>query len=127
MEYVMTKFYVGVAAVAMIFMAGQAVAYEPLPDGTTTEERASTAQLNAEQAARAEAEIAAYRMSVDQAAREEAKDQQIFTDETAAYEAEKQRVAAMSAAERMAWEADVAACKGGDTSRCAPQPNMKPR
>lgn len=122
----MTRFYIHAAAFATLVMAGQAAAFQPLPDGTTTEERAHTAQLNAEQAARAEAEIAAYRLSVDQAAREEAKDQQIFADETAAYEAEKQRIAAMSAAERMAWEADVAACKAGDTSRCAPSP-QKPR
>ncbi len=118
----MTRIYICAAAVATMVMAGPSIAFEPLPDGTTTEERAHTAQLNAEQAARAEAEIAAYRMSVDQAARAEAHDQQVFTDETAAYEAEKQRIASQAAAERMAWEADVAACKAGDANRCAPSP-----
>ena len=48
------------------------------------------------------------------AAQQVAHDQAEFTEETAVYEAEKARVAAMSAEERMAWEADVAACKAGD-------------
>lgn len=122
----MTKFYMCAAVFATMLIASQAVAFEPLPDGTTTEERANTARLNSEQTAQAEAETAAYRMSVDQAAREEAKDQQIFTEETAAYEAEKQRIASQAAAERIAWEADVAACKAGDATRCAPS-SQKPR
>lgn len=118
----MTRFYVRAAAIATLLLAGQAVADEPLPDGTTTEERAHTAQLNAEQTARAEAETAAYQIRVDQAARVEAKNKQLYADETAAYEAEKRRVAELAATEHMAWEADVAACKAGDTSRCAPSP-----
>jgi hypothetical protein len=115
----MTRFYMRAAAMATLLGAGQVFAYEPLADGTTTEERANTARLNAEQAARAEAEIAAYRLSIDQTAREVAKEQQLFIDKTEAYESEKQRVSDQSAAERMAWEADVIACRSGDTTRCA--------
>lgn len=91
-----------------------------LPDGTTAEERANTARLNAEQAARARSENVIYAQEVSAAQQQVAHDRQVFAEETAAYEAEKARVAAMSAAERMKWEADVAACKAGDTTRCAP-------
>ena len=56
-----------------------------------------------------------------------AHDQQVYTDETAAYEAEKARVAAMSAEERIQWEADAAACKAGDTTRCAPPAPVPPQ
>ena len=93
---------------------------KPLTDGTTPQERANTARLNAEQAARAKAENVAYDQQVQAVAREDAAAQAAYAEETAAYEAEKARVAAMSAEERMKWEADVAACKAGDTSRCAP-------
>lgn len=96
-----------------------AAAQNKLPDGTTAEERANTARLNAEQAARARAENVTYEQEVSAAAQQVAHDQAEFAEETAAYEAEKARVAAMSAEERMRWEADVAACKAGDTSRCA--------
>ncbi len=89
------------------------------PDGTTAEERANTARLNAEQAARARAEIVTYEQEVSAVAQQVAHDQAEFAEETAAYEAEKARVAAMSAEERMKWEADVAACKAGDATRCA--------
>jgi len=92
---------------------------KPLPDGTTPEERANTARLNAEQTASAKAENIAYDQQVQAVAREDAAAQAAYAEETAAYEAEKARVAAMSAEERMKWEADVAACKAGDTSRCA--------
>jgi hypothetical protein len=89
------------------------------PDGTTAEERANTARLNAEQASRARAEIVTYEQEVSAVAQQVAHDQAEFAEETAAYEAEKARVAAMSAEERMKWEADVAACKAGDATRCA--------
>lgn len=107
------------AASALALIAGSAHAFEPLPDGTTTEERANTARLNAEQKARADAETAAYQQQVAAVAQAEASSQAVFAEETAAYEAEKARVAAMSAEERIKWEADVAACKAGDTTRCA--------
>lgn len=96
------------------------------PDGTTLEERANTARLNAEQAARAKAENTAYEQQVAAAAQEEAAAQAAYADETAAYEAEKARVAAEAAAQRQKWEADVAACKAGDTTRCA-QPATPPK
>lgn len=89
------------------------------PDGTTPEERANTARLNAEQAASAKAEIEAYQAAVAAAEQQQAAAQAKYAEETAAYEAEKARLAAMSAEERMRWEADVAACKAGDKSRCA--------
>lgn len=96
------------------------------PDGTTPEERSSTARLNAEQAARARRDNVTYEQEVSAAQQQVAHDQTVFAEETAAYEAEKARVAAMSAEERMKWEADAAACKGGDLTRCAkpaaPQP-----
>lgn len=114
------------AAGALALVAGtQAMAFDPLPDGTTTEERANTARLNAEQRARAEAEKAAYEQQLAAIAQQEAKSQAEFAQETAAYEAEKARVAAMSAEERIQWEADVA-CKAGDTTRCAP-PAVPPK
>ncbi len=97
-----------------------------LPDGTTTAERSNTARLNAEQAARARAETTTYEQEVSAAAQQVAHDQSEFTEETAVYEAEKARVAAMSAEERMAWEADVEACKAGDATRCA-APATPPR
>src|SRR3546814_7931038 len=92
---------------------------KPRPDGTPPWERAHTARLNAGQAASAKAENIAYDQQVQAGAREDAAAQASYSEETAAYEAEKARVAAMSAEERMKWEADVAACKAGDTSRCA--------
>lgn len=111
----------------LALLAGtQVAAFEPLPDGTTAEERANTARLNADQRAKAEAEQAAYDARVAAAAQQVASSQAQFAEETAVYEAEKARVAAMSAEERMQWEADVAACKGGDISRCA-QPVTPPQ
>ena len=96
------------------------------PHGTTPEERANTARLNAEQAARARSEKIAYEQQVQAAAQEEADARASYAEETAAYEAEKARVAAMSAEERIRfearkkqWEADVAACKAGHSDRCA--------
>ena len=82
------------AASALALIAGSAHAFEPLPDGTTTEERANTARLNAEQKARADAETAAYQQQVAAVAQAEASSQAVFAEETAAYEAEKARVAA---------------------------------
>ena len=103
------------------------VAEETAPDGTTPEERANTARLNAEQAARASTDNTIYTQEVSAAQQQIAHDQQVYAEETAAYEAEKARVAAMSAEERMKWEADVAACKAGDTTRCAPQAPVPPK
>lgn len=101
-------------------------ANKKLPDGTTPEERSSTARLNAEQASRARQDNVTYDQEVSAAQQQVAHDQAEFAEETAAYEAEKARVAAMSAEERMKWEADAAACKAGDLTRCAkpvpPQP-----
>lgn len=119
------------ATAAMALLAGaQAAAMQKLPDGTTAEERANTARLNAEQQAKAKAETDAYDADVAAKAQAEAaaqatyaQEQASFAEQTAAYEAEKARLATMSAEERVKWEADVAACKAGDTSRCAhPQP-----
>ena len=126
------------ASIALALLAaGQAAAQQTpdappatakkLPDGTTAEERSNTARLNAEQAARARTDNSIYTQEVSAAAQQVAHDQQVFVDETAAYEAEKARVAAMSAEERMKWEADVAACKAGDTTRCAPPVKAPPR
>lgn len=92
---------------------------QKLPDGTTSEERANTARLNAAQASQAKAETTTYEQEVSAAKQQVAHDQTVFAEETAAYEAEKARVAAMSAEERLKWEADAAACKAGDTTRCA--------
>jgi hypothetical protein len=96
------------------------------PDGTTPEERANTSRLNAEQASRAKAENVAYDQQVAAAAQQEAEAQAAYAEETAAYEAEKARVAAEAAEQRLKWEADVAACKAGDTTRCA-QPAVPPQ
>lgn len=122
----MTKTFF-MAATALALIAVPAHAFERLPDGTTSEERANTARLNAEQKARADAETSAYQQQLANIAQQEASAQASFAEETAAYEAEKARLATMSAEERMKWEADVAACKAGDTTRCAnsatlPQP-----
>lgn len=108
-------------------LAEAPVAAKKLPDGTTAEERANTARLNAEQASRAKAETTTYQQEVSAAAQQVAHDQNEFAEETAVYEAEKARLAAMSAEERIKWEADVAACKAGDTTRCAPPAAMPPR
>lgn len=106
-----------------------------LPDGTTPDERSNTARLNAEQAARARADNISYQQEVSAVEQQIAADQAKFIDETAAYEAEKARVAELSADERIkyeadlaAWHADVEACKAGETSRCAkPRPTLPPR
>jgi len=97
------------------------------PDGTTPEERSNTARLNAEQASRARQDNVTYQQEVSAAQQQFAHDQTVFAEETAAYEAEKARVAAMSAEERMKWEADAAACKGGDLTRCAKPVPPQPR
>ena len=111
----------------MLLSGTQVMAYDPLPDGTTSDERANTARLNAEQRARAEAENAAYQQRLAAIAQEKAEADADFAQKTAAYEAEKARIAAMAAEERIQWEEDVAACKAGDATRCAepatpPQP-----
>ncbi len=131
----MSRTILAAAAFALV-ASGQAMAFQTSgaaptaqaasKDGTTAEERANTARLNAEQAARAKADNTTYAQEVSAAQQQVAHDQQVFTDETAAYEAEKARVAAMSAEERMKWEADVAACKAGDKTRCA-APATPPR
>lgn len=139
----MTRMILAATTALALFGAGQAAAVQApaetpaavdpasatakkLPDGTTPEERANTARLNAEQASRAKAETVTYQQEVSAAAQQVAHDQTEFAEETAVYEAEKARVAAMSAEERMKWEADVAACKAGDTTRCA-KPVVPPR
>jgi hypothetical protein len=132
----MTRTILAAAAFALV-ASGQAMAFQtptdattaqkPAKDGTTPEERANTARLNAEQAARAKADNTTYAQEVSAAQQQVAHDQQVFSEETAAYEAEKARVAAMSAEERMKWEADVAACKAGDTTRCAVPTPPPPR
>lgn len=107
-------------ATMALLAAGPAAAFQKLPDGTTQQERENTARLNAEQQAKAKADNDAYNAQVNAAAQQQAAAQATFTEETAAYEAEKARVAALSAEERIKWEADVAACKAGDKTRCAP-------
>lgn len=116
----MTRMILTAAAAFALLGGGQVAAMQKLPDGTTAEERANTARLNAEQQVKAKAEQEAYQAQVAAAAQQEAAAQATFAEETAAYEAEKARVAAMGAEERQQWEADVAACKAGDTTRCAP-------
>lgn len=137
----MSRMILAAATALALFGTGQAAALQApaatpatppaaetkLPDGTTAEERSNTARLNAEQAARAKAEITTYEQEVSAVAQQVAHDQAEFAEETAAYEAEKARVAAMSAEERMKWEADVAACKAGDTTRCAKPVAPQPR
>ena len=125
----MTRNLMAATAALALLASGQAVAFQtpadtaaeakPMKDGTTAEERANTARLNAEQAARAKADNTTYAQEVSAAQQQVAHDQQVFSEETAVYEAEKARVAAMSAEERMKWEADAAACKAGDMTRCA--------
>ena len=116
------------AAGALMLLAGtQAMAYDPAPDSKTSEERANTARLNAEQRAKAEAENAAYQQQLAAVAQEKAAAEADFAQKTAVYEAEKARIAAMAAEERIQWEADAAACKAGDVTHCAapatpPQP-----
>lgn len=132
----MTRKFMAATAAFALLASGQAAAFQtptdatpaakPANDGTTPEERANTARLNAEQASRAKAENTTYQQEVSAAQQQVAHDQTVFTEETAAYEAEKARIAAMSAEERMKWEADVAACKAGDTTRCA-APAAPPR
>ena len=115
----MTRMIFAAAGAVALFAGAQAAAFEPLPDGTTTEERSNTARLNAEQRARGEAEKAAYEQQLATIAQQDANAQAEFAQETEVYEAEKARVAAMSAEERVKWEGDVAACKAGDLTRCA--------
>src|SRR3546814_17572470 len=80
---------------------------KPMPDGTLPEERANTARLNAEQAARAKAENIAYDQQVQAVAREDAAAQAAFAEETAVYEAEKARAAAMRSEERSVGQESV--------------------
>ena len=132
----MTRNLMAATAALALLASGQAAAFQtpadtataakPMKDGTTAEERANTARLNAEQAARAQTDNTVYAQEVSAAQQQVAHDQQVFSEETAVYEAEKARVAAMSAEERMKWEADAAACKAGDTTRCAAS-TMPPR
>lgn len=112
--------FVSGQAAAFQALAGAASAQKPARDGTTPEERSNTARLNAEQAARAKADNTTYNQEVSAAQQQVTHDQEQFAEETAVYEAEKARVAAMSAEERMQWEANAAACKAGDATRCAP-------
>lgn len=119
----MIRMILTASAAMALFAAGQAAAMQNNPDGTTAEERSNTARLNADQLAKAKAETQTYEAEVAVRDQQEAATHSEFAKETEAYEAEKARVAALSAEERIQWEADVAACKGGDTTRCAkPQP-----
>lgn len=118
--------WVATGALALVSSV-PAAAFGSSPDGTTAEERANTAQLNAEQRAKADAETAAYERQVAANAQANASEEAAFAQRTAAYEAEKARIAALAAEQRAKWEADVAACEAGDTTRCAastvpPQP-----
>lgn len=115
----MSRLILTAIAGASLLLGGPAVA-QRAADGTTAEERANTAALNKAQADRAAAEIAAYSAQLSGVAAQDAAAKAEFSSQTAAYEAEKARIAAMSAEELVQWEADVAACKGGDTGRCAP-------
>lgn len=127
---------VSVPAIAVQAASDTAVdSTKKLPDGTTPAERANTARLNAEQAAKAKADNITYQQEVSAAAQQVAHDQAEFVDDTAVYEMEKARIAALSAEERVkyeaevaAWKADVAACKAGETHRCAkPKPTLPPQ
>lgn len=133
----MTRTILAAAAAFALLGSGQAAAFQTpantpaapekkAPDGTTPEERSNTARLNAEQASRSRADNTTYEQEVSAAKQQVAHDQEQFVEETAAYEAEKARVAAMSAEERIKWEADAAACKAGDLTRCA-KPVTPPR
>ena len=100
----MTRSIFAATVVAALMSSAPAMA-QKLPDGTTVQERADTAKLNAEQLAKADAETARYQQSVSQyeqqkaaIAEQTAAAQAKYADETAAYEAEKARVAAMAAA-----------------------------
>lgn len=135
----------GIASAALLWTAQPATAFQTptddapaadaatkQPDTTTAEERANTARLNAEQAARARADNITYEQEVSAVQQQIAHDQAVFAEETAAYEAEKARVAAEAAEQRRQyeadvaqWQADVAACKAGDRDRCAkPKPSV---
>ncbi|WP_033073183.1 hypothetical protein [Sphingopyxis sp. MWB1] len=125
----MNRFYLPFVAIGAALVATPTLAVNPAQsssvavdasvDRTTAEERANTARLNAEQAARAKTDNIVYEQEVSAATQQVAHDEAEFVDETAAYEAEKARIAAEAAAERLQWEADVAACKAGDRNRCA--------
>ena len=61
----MTRSIFAAAVVAALMSSAPAMA-QKLPDGTTAQERADTAKLNAEQLAKADAETARYQQSVSQ-------------------------------------------------------------
>ena len=115
----MTRMFLAAAGALALLAGSHAAAFEPQTDGTTAEERANTARLNAAQSAQGQAEITDYERQVAASAEQDADAKATFAEQTASYEAEKARVAAMSAEERIKWEADAAACKGGDLTRCA--------
>lgn len=145
----MTRMIWATAATIALLGAGQAIAFQTpadatpaakvvpaekltpaetkAPRGTKPEEISNTARLNAEQAKRARQDNVTYEQEVSAAQQQVAHDQTTFAEETAVYEAEKARVAAMSAAERMKWEADAAACKAGDLTRCAQPAPQQPK
>ena len=85
--------------------APQVAAPVPVPTATPEEQRA---RLNAEQSAAARAQL-------DQ----NTANQQAFDDATKARDMEIARVKAEYEAAVKKWEEDVAACKAGDTTRCA--------
>lgn len=94
------------------------------PDGTTAEEKAATASLNQQQAARLKAQAdaeSAEQARYDAALADYNAKVAEFEAATAKYEAQKARLASMSAKERIQWEKDTAACNAGDATRCMPQ------
>jgi hypothetical protein len=97
---------------------------QPAPEPkVSVEEAAATRSLNADQAAAAKREIERYeadkkRIADEQAAKEAAYRKALADRE--ALIAENDRKAREAVRK---WEADVAACKAGDRSKCAPGPN----
>ncbi|PKP88239.1 MAG: hypothetical protein CVT78_02945 [Alphaproteobacteria bacterium HGW-Alphaproteobacteria-17] len=96
----------------------------PVPEPkVSAEELAATRSLNADQAATAKREIERYeadkkRIADEQAANEAAYRKALADREALIAENDRKAREAMRK-----WEADVAACKAGDRSKCAPGPN----
>lgn len=107
--------------------AGASVATMGLPDGNSPDEVQARQAANAEQARIAREQVQRNSASEAEYARalkevEDAK-VKIASDQAAAlaaYEAETARLEREHAEAMTRWEADVAACRGGDNSRCAP-------
>lgn len=106
---------------ALIIASAVGVAQAQAP----ADAQSGTARLNAEQVERAKAEEAAYAARVKAAEDSVARNQAEFEAQTAAYEKAKAEVATKATEIRMRWEADVQACKNGDSSRCS-APGRRP-